>query len=73
MTDDKIAPAAASTKVAVRHVEKRRTSTCNFADRVATHVLDVYRAVVPDPKPHPTCIAAILVYNNSKRICHYLP
>ena len=48
-------------KVAIRHTEKRRISTCHFADRIAESVLEVYRASV-NPKPHPTCLAAIVVH-----------
>lgn len=53
-------------KPAVRHAEKRRIATCTFADRIATAALGVYRRVVAEPRPHPTCVTAILVYNHEK-------
>jgi hypothetical protein len=52
------------TRPAIRHAEKRRTSTCDFADRVAHAALQTYRATVDIPRPHPTCVAAILVYHD---------
>ena len=49
----------------VRFAEKRRTSTCQFADRVATTALEAYRRVVPqahrDRQKH-ECVAAILAH-----------
>jgi tRNA-specific adenosine deaminase 1 len=48
---------------AVRHVEKRRTSTCLFADRVATAAIAAYHGALPDDeRPHPTCVAALLLH-----------
>ena len=48
-----------------RFAEKRRTATCQFADRVATTALEAYRRVVPqahrDRQRH-ECVAAILAH-----------
>eukprot|EP00977_Amphora_coffeiformis_P014364 scaffold3988_cov162-Amphora_coffeaeformis.AAC.1 len=63
MTDN--APATNNnSKAAIRHVEKRRISTCEFADRIAESVLKVYRSSV-NPKPHPTCLAAVVVHEGA--------
>ena len=51
-------------KSGIRHIEKRRISTCTFADRIAEAALEVYRATI-DNEPHPTCIAAILLYDST--------
>jgi Adenosine-deaminase (editase) domain len=49
----------------VRHVEKRRTGTCKFADRVAKLSLEHFRAVVPlqyrRSQPQ-TCVATIVAH-----------
>ena len=50
---------------AVRHAEKRRTSTCLFADRVAHASVEIYRQVIRDP-PNQTCMASILVCHDDK-------
>lgn len=64
-------------KPAIRHAEKRRTSTCAFADRVANAALAVYRRVVllrqsADPRQRhvPTCVAAILVHQADTDTLH---
>ena len=56
-------------KNAVRHAEKRRVGTCEFANRVATISLDAYRSAVP--KSHrdtmkQTCVAAIVAHYSNK-------
>lgn len=56
-------------KNAVRHAEKRRIGTCEFANRVATVSLDAYRSAVP--KSHrdamkQTCVAAIVAHYSNK-------
>ena len=56
---------------AIRHAEKRRNGTCQFANRVATISLEAYKSTVP--KIHreeikQTCVAAIVAHyskNNS--------
>lgn len=60
-------------KDAVRHAEKRRIGTCEFANRVATVSLDAYRSAVP--KSHrdamkQTCVAAIVAHYSNK--CNHL-
>uniref|UniRef100_A0A6U9WLL4 A to I editase domain-containing protein n=1 Tax=Pseudo-nitzschia australis TaxID=44445 RepID=A0A6U9WLL4_9STRA len=58
--------AAANTnkkKPAIRHAEKRRTSTCRFADRVAQLSVDHYKKTIPlDKRPSQTCIATIVAH-----------
>ena len=50
-------------KSAIRHAEKRRTSTCRFADRVAQLSVDHYNATIPiEQRPPQTCIATILAH-----------
>jgi len=50
-------------KLAIRHAEKRRTSTCRFADRVAQFSVDHYKATIPiEKRPPQTCIATILAH-----------
>jgi hypothetical protein len=49
----------------VRHAEKRRTSTCRFADRIAQFCVDHYRAKVPSSfreQQKQTCMAAIVAF-----------
>lgn len=54
-------------KSAIRHAEKRRTSTCRFADRVAQLSVDHYRKTIPKGKrPSQTCIATILAHYRRK-------
>lgn len=49
----------------VRHVEKRRTSTCAFADRIAKISLDRYHQTVPESmRPNPTCLATIVTHDS---------
>lgn len=52
-------------KGSVRHAEKRRTSTCDFADRVARVSIQAFRASVPQEwreENKQTCIAAIVAH-----------
>ena len=68
-------PKQVANKNNVRHLEKRRTSTCAFADRIAHASLEIYRSKVvavavnndDDSTPNeyfsPTCIAAILIHD----------
>lgn len=50
-------------KPAIRHAEKRRSSTCRFADRVAQLSVDHYKATIPiEKRPPQTCIATILAH-----------
>ncbi len=56
-------------KNAVRHTEKRRIGTCQFANRIATVSLDAYNSVVP--KSHrdamkQTCVATIVAHYSNK-------
>ncbi len=56
-------------KNAVRHAEKRRIGTCEFANRIATASLDAYKSAVP--KSHrdamkQTCVAAIVAHYSNK-------
>lgn len=47
----------------VRYAEKRRTSTCSFADRIAQFCLDHYREQIPSSfreTQKQTCLAAIV-------------
>ena len=51
---------------AVRHAEKRRTSTCSFADRIAHVSVEHYQKVVPwsfRHKQKQTCVATILAHD----------
>ena len=61
-------PPAATAKPAIRHAEKRRSSTCLFADRVARVSIDAYRTQVlrldkdeSAASLAPTCLATIVV------------
>lgn len=52
-------------KGSVRHAEKRRTSTCEFADRVARASIQAFRTHVPQEwreENKQTCIAAIVAH-----------
>jgi hypothetical protein len=49
-------------KKAVRHAEKRRTSTCEFADRVAQVSVDQFNRIPEDERPSKTCMAAIVAH-----------
>ena len=56
-------------KHAVRHAEKRRIGTCEFANRIATVSLNAYKSAVP--KSHrdamkQTCVAAIVAHYSNK-------
>jgi Adenosine-deaminase (editase) domain len=49
----------------VRHAEKRRTSTCRFADRIAQFCVDHYREHVPSTfreEQKQTCMAAVVAF-----------
>ena len=49
----------------VRYAEKRRTSTCRFADRIAQFCVDHYRAQIPGSfreTQKQTCLAAIVAF-----------
>jgi hypothetical protein len=47
--------------IPVRHAEKRRTSTCKFADRVARISVEHYRKIIPEEdRPRQTCMATIV-------------
>ncbi|GAX09846.1 hypothetical protein FisN_11Lh176 [Fistulifera solaris] len=51
---------------AVRHAEKRRTSTCAFADRIAQLSVDHYHKVVPESfrnEQKQTCVATIVAHH----------
>jgi hypothetical protein len=50
-------------KVPVRRSEKRRTSTCQFADRVAKISIEHYRKYVPFAHQTQTCMAAIVAHS----------
>ena len=57
------------TKNVVRHIEKRRIGTCQFANRVASVSLDAYKSVVPKPQRDAmkqTVVAAIVVHYSNK-------
>eukprot|EP00536_Pseudo-nitzschia_multiseries_P002918 jgi/Psemu1/184668/e_gw1.41.148.1 len=50
-------------KPAIRHAEKRRTSTCRFADRIAQVSVAHYNRTIPvDKRPSQTCVATILAH-----------
>ena len=50
-------------KPSIRHAEKRRTSTCIFADRVAKISVDHYKSTIKiENRPPQTCIATILAH-----------
>ena len=66
----------------IRHVEKRRTSTCHFSDRIAQVSIDLYRKIVPNKhQGASTCLATIVAYfEKSDSFCilglvrvHYCP
>ncbi len=61
----------AKEKPAIRHAEKRRTSTCRFADRVAQLSVDHYKANIPvEQRPPQTCIATILAHYRGNENSH---
>ena len=54
----------------IRHIEKRRTSTCQFADRIAQLSIQHYRKLVTSQnkedlqqQPESTCLATIVAYD----------
>ena len=47
----------------IRHAEKRRTSTCKFADRVARLSIEYYKNTIPESdRPPQTCMATIVAH-----------
>ena len=69
MNDDEKATrnvnASMKARPSIRHVEKRRTSTCQFADRIAKLSIGHYRKIVP--KKHQgtsTCLATVVAYDS---------
>ena len=53
---------------AIRHAEKRRTSTCRFADRVAQVSVDSYHSIIPKfyrEQQKQTCVATIVAHDTS--------
>ena len=57
--------ASGKARPSIRHIEKRRTSTCQFADRIAEISIRHYRKIVP--KEHQgtsTCLAAVLAHDS---------
>ena len=56
---------------AVRHAEKRRIGSCQFANRVATVSLDAYKKSVPESyrdANKQTCVAAIVAHYSIKNL-----
>ena len=56
---------------AVRHAEKRRIGSCQFANRVATVSLDAYKKSVPESyrdTNKQTCVAAIVAHYSSNNL-----
>ena len=56
----------------VRHTEKRRRGTCEFANRVARASLDAYERAVPESyrkANRQTCVAAIVAHIQSNNNC----
>ena len=52
-----------TTKKNIRYAERRRTSTCIFADRVAQLSVDTYKSLIPESeRPPQTCIATIVAH-----------
>lgn len=48
----------------VRLAEKRRSATCQFADRVAQVSVDQYHRLPEEDRPEKTCVATIVAYIN---------
>ncbi|CAB9525304.1 stranded RNA-specific editase B2 [Seminavis robusta] len=70
-------------KTSVRHAEKRRTSTCRFADRIAQFCVQHFKQHIPSSfreEQKQTCLAAIVAFvegndNNSEELdngCIYM-
>ena len=60
-------------KPSIRHAEKRRTSTCRFADRVAKVSVDHYKMTVPiDERPPQTCVATIVIHDSNDCTLHVM-
>ena len=60
-------------KKGIRYAEKRRTSSCAFADRVARLSIDHYRQIVPLEQQLPqTCLSAIVSHNSEDGSLHVL-
>lgn len=52
-----------TTKSNIRYAERRRSSTCRFADRVARVSVDLYRSLILESdRPPQTCIATIVAH-----------
>lgn len=49
----------------IRHAEKRRTSTCDFADRIARLSVNHYKACLQEQASPLTCIATIVAHDAS--------
>ena len=63
-TENNDTPLAIEKKKNIRYAEKRRTSTCLFADRVAQVSLDVYRRTIQESERLPqTCLATIVAHD----------
>ena len=59
-------------KGSVRHAEKRRRGTCEFANRIARASLDAYERAVPEAyrkANRQTCVAAIVAHFQSNDNC----
>ena len=57
--------ASVKARPSIRHIEKRRTSTCQFADRIAKISIRYYRKFVP--KEHQgtsSCLAAVIAHDS---------
>lgn len=64
-------PVAAASSKNVRHAEKRRTSTCRFADRVARISVDLYQSLISNTTTataagRPTCVATVVAHYDEK-------
>jgi len=52
----------------IRYAERRRTSTCLFADRVAKVSVDTYKSLISESeRPPQTCIATIVAHYRGRR------
>eukprot|EP00538_Stauroneis_constricta_P000472 CAMPEP_0119573712 /NCGR_PEP_ID=MMETSP1352-20130426/45259_1 /TAXON_ID=265584 /ORGANISM="Stauroneis constricta, Strain CCMP1120" /LENGTH=899 /DNA_ID=CAMNT_0007623403 /DNA_START=44 /DNA_END=2743 /DNA_ORIENTATION=- len=57
--------------MSVRNAEKARTSTCQFADRVAEISIQQYHKVIPKPNQGHTCMATIVAHFATSHLhCH---
>ena len=48
----------------VRLAEKRRSATCQFADRVAQVSVDQFYLLPEEDRPEKTCVATIVAHHN---------